>query len=190
MSERTRNLRDELILAGIREINEKGIKGFSIRGVAEACGVSVAAPYKHFKDKKELMAAIIDYVNERWAERQEEILKTAPDGLRAQIIEITLGYVRFLMERPNYRAILMLKDNEFDNMYHKKRTQFGSLTQTLNAELYAQSGYDEDTWNRKLMMVRSLIFGVVFLFDAGEFEYNEKSMEYLRFTLNREFEII
>lgn len=190
MSERTRNLRDELILAGIREINEKGIKGFSIRGVAEACGVSVAAPYKHFKDKKELMAAIIDYVNERWAERQEEIMKSTPDSLRAQIIEITLGYVRFLMERPNYRAILMLKDNEFDNMYHKKRTQFGSLTQTLNAELYAQSGYDEDTWNRKLMMVRSLIFGVVFLFDAGEFEYNEKSMEYLRFTLNREFEII
>lgn len=189
MSEQHRNLRDELILAGIQEINSKGIKGFSIRGVADACGVSCAAPYKHFKDKKELMAAIIDYVNERWAERQEEILAECGETLREQIIGIVLGYVRFLMDHPNYRAILMLKDNDFDNMYHKKRTQFGSLSQTLNAELLASSGYDEDTWNRKLMMVRSLIFGVVFLFDAGEFEYNDKTMEYLRFTVNREFDI-
>ena len=39
------------------------------------------------------------------------------------------------------------------------------------------------------MMVRSLIFGVVFLYDAGEFEYNDTTMEYLRYTINREFEI-
>ena len=190
MAEKNRNLRDDLILAGIREINEKGVLGFSIRGVADACGVSCAAPYKHFKDKKELMAAIIDYVNDRWAEQQDEILKSAGETLREQIIEIVLGYIRFLMEHPNYRAILMLKDNEFDNLYHKKRTQFGSLTQTLNAQLFASSGYTEEVWNRKLMVVRSLIFGAVFLFDAGEFEYIETNMGYLRYTLNREFDII
>ena len=39
------------------------------------------------------------------------------------------------------------------------------------------------------MMVRSLIFGVLVLFDAGEFEYNEKTMEYLRYTIDREFDI-
>ena len=35
-----------------------------------------------------------------------------------------------------------------------------------------------------------LIFGLVFLFDAGEFEYNEATMGYFRYTLNREFEIL
>ena len=190
MPERNANLREELIQAGIREVNEKGIQGLSLRAAAEACGVSCAAPYRHFKDKKEFMAAIIDYVNDRWAEQQEVILAGCGDNLRQQIIEIVIGYVRFLMEHPHYRSILMLKDNDFDNLYHKKRTQFGSLSQTLNAQLLAASSYDEDTWNRKLMMVRSLIFGVVFLFDAGEFEYNDTTMGYLRHTLNREFEIM
>ena len=189
MPPRNPNLREALILAGIDELNAHGVARFSLRAAAEACEVSCAAPYRHFKDKKEFIAAIIDYVNDRWAEEQERILAASGDTLRQQIIEIIMGYVRFLMDNPQYRSILMLKDSEFDNLYHKKRTQFGSLSQTLNAQLFASSGYDEDTWNRKLMMVRSLIFGVVFLFDAGEFEYNDKNMEYLRYTLNREFEI-
>ena len=93
------------------------------------------------------------------------------------------------MEKPFYRAVLMLKDDEFDNLYHKKRSQFGSMTQELEAKFFAASGLSHDVWKRKLMMVRSLIFGIVFLFDAGEFEYNETALEYLRYTINREFEI-
>ena len=189
MSERNSNLRESLILAGIQELNNKGLQGFSLRSVAEACGVSCAAPYRHFKDKKEFMAAIIDYVNELWAARQEEILAGCENVLRKQILEIVMGYIRFLMENPQYRAILMLKDQDFDNLYHKKRTQFGSLTQTLNAQLFAASGYTPETWERKLMMVRATIFGMVFLYDAGEFEYNEKTLGYVRYTLDREFDL-
>lgn len=189
MSPRTSGLRDALIQAGIYEINANGVASFSIRRVAEACGVSCAAPYRHFESKRDFIAAIIDYVNDQWAARQEEILAGAGESLREQIIAICVGYVRFLMDAPTYRSILMLKDEEFDNLYHKKRTQFGSLTQTLNAQLYRASGFAPEVWERKLMMVRSLIFGVLVLFDAGEFEYNEKTMEYLRYTIDREFDI-
>lgn len=189
MSESTPSLRDALIQAGIHEINEHGVTGFSIRRIADTCNVSCAAPYRHFKDKRDFIAAVIDYVNDQWAARQEEILAQCGDSLREQIIEICLNYIRFLMEKPFYRSVLMLKDAEFDNLYHKRRTQFGSLSQSLEAQLYAASGYDEQTWKRKLMTVRSLIFGAVFLYDAGEFEYNETTMEYLRYTINREFEI-
>ena len=190
MSEKNINLREALIIAGINEIKNHGVGAFSIRRVAEDCNVSCAAPYRHFENKRDLIAAIIDYVNEQWAARQEEILARCGSGLREQIIAISLGYVRFLMEKPSYRSVLMLKDEEFDNLYHKKRTQFGSLTQTMEAQLQTVSGLDEDTWKRKLMVCRSLIFGAVFLLDAGEFEYNETTMEYLRYTLNREFEIL
>jgi len=50
--ERNTNLRQDLILAGIEEINTHGANDFSVRRVASACHVSTAAPYKHFKDKK------------------------------------------------------------------------------------------------------------------------------------------
>lgn len=190
MAPRVSGLREALILAGIHEVNANGIAAFSIRRVAESCGVSCAAPYRHFESKRDFIAAIIDYVNDQWAERQEQILAEAGDGLREQIIAICIGYVRFLMDVPTYRNILMLKDEEFDNLYHKKRTQFGSLSQTLNAQLLQASGYSQEVWERKLMTVRALIFGVLVLFDAGEFEYNDQNMEYLRYTINREFEIL
>ena len=190
MAERIKHLRELLIEEGIREINNYGLTQFSVRRVSAACGVSCAAPYKHFKDKRDFIAAIIDYVNDQWAERQEQIVAQAGDSLREQIIAICIGYIRFLMDVPTYRNILMLKDEEFDNLYHKKRTQFGSLTQTLNAQLYQASGYTPEVWERKLLMCRSLIFGSLVLFDAGEFEYNEKNMEYIRYTINREFDIL
>ena len=190
MHDKHTTLKDQLILAGIDEINTHGIANFSIRRVATACDVSCAAPYRHFKDKNGLIAAIIDYVNEQWAQRQEEILKGCGSSLREQVIEISLGYIRFLMEKPYYRSVLMLKDEEFDNLYHKKRTQFGSLSQTLEHQLFTASGFPEDIWKRKVLVFRSLIFGTLFLFDAGEFEYNDTNMEHIRFTLNREFDVL
>ena len=149
-----------------------------------------AAKFEVSKLTTEEKNAALTAMAKALTDRQEEILAESGESLREQVIDICLGYVRFLMDKPIYRSILMLKDEEFDNLYHKKRTQFGSLSQTLNAQLFAASGYTKEVWERKLMMVRSLIFGVVFLFDAGEFEYNETSMEYLRYTLNREFEIL
>lgn len=190
MSTKTAGLREALILAGIHEINANGVAAFSIRRVAEACGVSCAAPYRHFESKHDFIASIVDYVNDIWAQEQEEILKTCGTTLREQSLAISVGYVQFLMEHPTYRSILMLHDEGFDNLYHKKRTKFGSLSQTLNVQLREASGYSEEIWERKLMMVRALIFGMVFLYDAGEFEYNEKTLEYLRYTIDREFDIL
>ena len=52
------NLRQALIDAGIKIINEKGEDNLSLRKVAALCNVSHAAPYAHFKDKDELIEAI------------------------------------------------------------------------------------------------------------------------------------
>ena len=91
MSAKTQGLREALILAGIHEINANGVAAFSIRRVAEACGVSCAAPYRHFESKHEFIAAIIDYVNDIWAQEQEEILKTCGDTLREQLQQLKYG---------------------------------------------------------------------------------------------------
>ena len=97
MADTKRNLREELILAGIDEINIHGANGFSVRRVAEACNVSSAAPYKHFKDKKEFISAIVDYVNEQWAVAQDEVLAHCSDDPREQLVNVATFYVQFLM---------------------------------------------------------------------------------------------
>lgn len=189
MAERIKNMRELLIHAGIDEINAHGVTKFSVRRVAEACKVSCAAPYKHFKDKREFIAAIIDYVNEQWAQRQREVLAGCGDSLREQIVEVTVNYVRFLMEKPYFRSILMLKDEEFDNIYHKLRGQISSRSQQLEQEFFASSGMDIPTQRRKLHLVRALMFGTIFMFDTGELEYSEEVLGNFRFNIDREFDL-
>ena len=187
--ERKQNLREALILAGIEEINEFGANEFSVRRVAKACHVSTAAPYKHFTDKKEFISAIIDYVNAQWAEVQEQILAGCDQHPRTQMVEVAVGYVKFLMEKPYYRSILMLKDAEFDNIYHKTRGQMSSRSQQLERDFFSQCGWDAETQRRKLHLVRAVIFGTVFMFDTGELEYSDAVMENLRYTIDREFDL-
>lgn len=188
--ERHANLAQALILAGIEEINTYGANDFSVRRVAAACNVSTAAPYKHFKDKKELIGAIIDYVNEQWAVVQDEVLAQCGDDPRTQMVEIAVAYTKFLMEKPYYRQTLMLKNAEFDNRYHRKRGEINSRTQQIMARIKEVYGLSDDVWARKALMVRSLLFGAVFMFDSGEFTYNETSLEHIRYLVNREFEIL
>ena len=184
-----RNLRQELILAGIEEINTYGASEFSVRRVAQACGVSSAAPYKHFKDKKEFISAIIDFVNEQWAAVQEDVLTACGDDIRLQIVEVAVAYVKFLMEKPYYRQILMLKNADFDNLFHRKRGEVNSRTQQIMAQIKDVYGLSDDVWRRKVLTIRSLLFGAVFLFDCGEFAYSEEALEHLRDTIDREFRV-
>ena len=189
MAERVKNMRQLLIEAGIEEINRSGVTDFSVRRVATACGVSCAAPYKHFKDRREFIAAIIDYVNEQWHVRQEEILAACTGGLREQIVQIVVGYLRFLMEKPWFRSILMLKDEEFDNIYHKARGQMSSRSQQLEEQFFAESGWDSAKIRRKLHIVRAILYGTVFLIDSGELPYDGTVLETVRAAVDREFDL-
>lgn len=189
MAERQKNMKEVLIRAGIDEINAHGVAAFSVRRVAETCSVSCAAPYKHFKDKRDFIAAIIEYVNSQWQARQEEVLSACGPDLREQIVEVSVNYVRFLMEKPYYRSILTLKDQEFDNTYHKVRGQISSRSQQLQQAYFAAAGLDEDTMQRKLHLVRAMLFGTMFLMDTGELEYSEQTLRHLRYSIDREFDL-
>ena len=101
---RRRNTREELIKAGVEEINRYGVAGFSMRRIAQLCGVSCGAPYKHFGDRKEFIAAIIDDVNAQWHARQAELLAAYEGDTRKQIVEMSTGYVQFLAENPHLRG--------------------------------------------------------------------------------------
>ena len=189
MAERVKNMRQLLIEAGIEEINRVGVTDFSVRRVAQVCGVSCAAPYKHFKDRQDYVAAIIEYVNGQWYERQGEILAGCTGGLREMIVENSVGYVRFLVEKPWFRSILMLKNDEFDNIYHKAQGQMSSRTQKLEKEFYAESGWEPEKMKRKLHIVRAILFGTVFLIETGELTFDDQLLERVRMAVDREFDL-
>ena len=104
------NLRQALIDAGIRIINENGEENLSLRKVAAACGVSHAAPYAHFKDKDELIDAIKDNVTEKFMEKLVEAVEGKPTA-DAAIIEMGRAYVTFFSRNPDYYIFLFGKQN-------------------------------------------------------------------------------
>ena len=56
-----KNLKEELIEAGITLVAKEGLEGFSLRKVAAVCGVSHAAPYSHFENKDVLLEEMQNY---------------------------------------------------------------------------------------------------------------------------------
>lgn len=69
-----KNLRNELIEKGIRLVNEEGLKAFSLRKAAAACGVSHAAPYSHFQNKEELLEAMQNYITDEFSAILEDTI--------------------------------------------------------------------------------------------------------------------
>lgn len=61
------NLREALVAAALELMAEKGPAGFTFAEAARAAGVSAAAPYRHFRDRDELMADIARRGFERFA---------------------------------------------------------------------------------------------------------------------------
>ena len=104
------NLRQALIEAGIKIINEQGEENLSLRKVAAECEVSHAAPYAHFKDKDELLEAIKNSVTERF---MEELLKAIEDKPTADQAIIAMGrtYIQFFSSNPDYFAFIFGKQN-------------------------------------------------------------------------------
>lgn len=101
------NLRQSLIDAGIKIINEQGEAALSLRKVAAECGVSHAAPYAHFKDKEELLNTINSSVTEQFMEEltkatKQPHVKTANNAL----LEIGKRYILFFKENPDYFIFL------------------------------------------------------------------------------------
>lgn len=190
MSENKRkNIRAELIVAGIHELNSYGLQNFSVRRIANECGVSCAAPYKHFKDRQNFVAAIIKYVNTGWGTRQSEIMEAYPSDIRKQLVEISVDYVRFLVENPYFRSIIMLKDESFDNEYGKLRGILSETSRCLIRKYCVNQGISKETRRRKTYIIRSLIYGAALMFDNGEMTYNEENMSFVRYSIDREFDL-
>ena len=104
------NLRNALIEAGLKIINESGEDALSLRKVAAACGVSHAAPYAHFADKESLIEAIKKKVTDDFTEELERSVH-APGVTNSVEAILSMGeaYIMFFRNKPDYFNFLFNK---------------------------------------------------------------------------------
>jgi Transcriptional regulator len=181
-------LRDKLIEAGIEEINARGLQNFSVRRIAARCGVSCAAPYKHFADKQSYIAAIISYINGVWDERQRQA-SARRTATRERLVEICREYISFLVENPQFRVIIMQKDSEGGGEFNALRGQLSRQTYLLVSRYCAEVGMPDEVRVRKTYVVRSLIYGAALMLDNGELPYTPEHLDMAAAVINREFDL-
>ena len=182
------HLRQRLISAGLQELDQHGFETFSIRRIAKTCGVSCAAPYKHFENKQDFIAQIFAYINDIYHQRQAKTLaRYAGCSTRQQLVEVSLDYIQFLGEYPHFRRIIMQNYQNSEEKYRCLRGQLSSCTYDLVSRYCKQVNMPDDVRRWKTFIIRSIIYGAALFFENGEMEFTEENLQTVRSLLDREF---
>lgn len=123
------DLKAELIREGLIILDKEGYENFSLRKVAKACNVSQTAPYRHFKDKNELIQAISLEALREFNQCLEKAVEDNPDNPHKQLNEMGVAYIKFFVCNPEYFRLLFLSDYK-----GKVRVDFRSQAQHMAGE--------------------------------------------------------
>jgi len=100
------NLREALLQAALDLIGQKGAAGFTFADAARMAGVSPAAPYRHFRDRDELLSSIA----QRGFEQFEAALNEAWDDGRPDTVtafeRVGRAYLNFARENPAFYSAM------------------------------------------------------------------------------------
>jgi AcrR family transcriptional regulator len=106
------DLRHALLEAALGLVSEKGVEGFSLREAAREVGVSPAAAYRHFEDKKALLAALAIDGMGRLALAMEVALARvngepgSPARAVAELAAVGEAYVEFAVDSPSHFQVM------------------------------------------------------------------------------------
>lgn len=92
-------LREALLDVAVQKVDAGGAGALSMRELAREIGVSSAAPFRHFKDKRALLRAVAARAAAELGRLLEEASEPRADAL-TQFRAITVAYVRFAAEHP------------------------------------------------------------------------------------------
>jgi AcrR family transcriptional regulator len=111
------DLKRALTSAALSLVAEKGPKGFTLTEAARRAGVSAAAPYRHFADKAELLAAVAE---QGFRDLHADLAAAADrtSDPRERVIELGRGYVRWAVAHPDHYQVMFgagpLKEEQSD----------------------------------------------------------------------------
>ena len=100
------NLREALIRAALELIAQKGPAGFTFAEAARWAGVSPAAPYRHFRDRDELLADVARRGFEQFATALERAWDGGKPEPFAAFERVGKAYLEFVRTEPSYYSAM------------------------------------------------------------------------------------
>lgn len=164
------DLRAALVAEARRIVERDGPESVSLRAIAKAAGVSRAAPYHHFKDKRALLAAVAATGFRELAAHMNAKLDPAA-APRDRLDQLGFGYVEFglrhaalcrLMQGPDFQ-----KAGEYPDLDAAREESATPLTQTVSACL---PGASQSAIRQACAAAWSIVHGLAQLATDGRIE--------------------
>ncbi len=139
------DLKTALVDAVLKLVREKGLRGFSLNEAARMAGGSVAAPYRHFRDKGALLAEVVRQGNKSL---ELELRKAADrsEAVQDRLMDICMAYVRFAKQHPDYFAVMFgsgIDKSQFPEIQRSAAKAFGVVLDLVRGTNSSLKGAQE-----------------------------------------------
>jgi AcrR family transcriptional regulator len=128
------NLRVELLDTAIAHVADRGIEDLSLRALAREVGVSQTAPYRHFSDKSELLAAMATRGYRDLLGKLRNAGAEAAEGPREQLLAFAHAYVDYAANNPQLFKLMfgpaVRPSEQYPDLRQASRDTF-QLVQTI-----------------------------------------------------------
>jgi len=94
------DLRNALILKALDMLDDKGVASLSLREIARETGVGHNAPYRHFKNKTELLEALASVGFRKLKARNVRLELEFSDDPETQLFESGMHLLNMATEQP------------------------------------------------------------------------------------------
>jgi AcrR family transcriptional regulator len=163
------DLKAALVDAAVDILREEGPEALTLRGLARRAGVSQAAPYRHFTDRRALVAAVAERGFVRLQDAMLEGVQSAQGRLGLK--QVAIAYVRFGLANPaEYRVMFgpeVAVTDDLPSLRQTSRAVLGFVAEGITQLQKAGLVGDGDP---RLMAVAtwSTLHGLVMLYLDGQ----------------------
>ena len=177
------DLRAALIDTAVEIIGERGVRGFSLAEASRRLGVASSAPYAHFADRDEFLAAVAVHAYELFNEQfLPEIYEFGEPADR--LAALVRSYVRFAgAHRPLFEVIFVAG---FDKIRHPEvkaaekpfEDAYTDIVRTLSADdLTGESGDLTGESGDLVAAVEAAAYGHAMLLLEGDYGQGTEAVE-------------
>jgi AcrR family transcriptional regulator len=178
-------LKDDILKAALRLVDEQGVAAVTMRAVAGALDYSATAIYQHFESKENLLLTLKFQAGDLLAETLEQARREPTLG--EQLLAMGHAYVQFGLDNPAYYR-LIFQDTESgvlptDEQLQRLRRSWTIMRDTLHAWLQELdvAGVDVD---QEAHVLWAMGHGVTSLALAGRFPFEEHAQVHALFNIS------
>jgi AcrR family transcriptional regulator len=182
------HLREALLQAAIELIAEVEPAGFTLREVARRAGVSHNAPYRHFPDGEDLLAAVAAQGFRELNEAMLEAVRHQRSSV-GRLKRAGLAYVEFALRRPEHFTVM------FDAAVSKHKTPdsaeaaeqaFGTLVSLVKC-CQDEGRLPSGDLHQFALLAWSMVHGIAKLATAKRLPYESTAdvLKFARFVIDK-----